>query len=530
MHEFETLIGLLLVAVTLAAVARRIGAPYPALLALGGAVLAFVPGAPVFSIPPDLALALFVAPVLLDAAYDASPRDLKENWAPVAGLVVVSVGLTTIAVAVVARAMVPAMPWAAAVALGAVVAPPDATAAIAVLRQVNLPHRLLTILEGESLLNDASALLIYRLAVGAVLASAFSLRAVAPAFLLAVAGSLLAGPVLAWLMQVVTKRVKDVPTAIILQFITTFGVWIVAERIGLSGVLTMVCFAIAVSRRAPERTPARIRVPSYAVWDTVVFVLNVLAFVFIGLQIRPILTALEPGRRALYFEVAGAVLLTVIVVRVAWVMTHNAALRWKIRRFGFHPPRPTLRPSVRTGLVVSWSGMRGIVTLAAALALPMQAGGTAFPFRDLIVFTAFSVVLGTLVIQGLTLRPLLRALDLHDDDPVGREVELARERALQAALATLGGDGSPAAEVVREELATHLERGPGEAQDGRAQRSVHAAMHQRALTEARRTVLEMRAKGDIGDDAFHRLEEQLDWVELGSGASKLPVPESEGAP
>ncbi len=329
------------------------------------------------------------------------------------------------------------------------------------------------------------------------MAGAFSIRAVAPTFLLAVAGSLVAGPVLARLMLAVTDRVRDVPTAIIFQFITTFGVWIVAERIGLSGVLTMVCFAIAVSRRAPERTPARIRVPSYAVWDTVVFVLNVLAFVFIGLQIRPILTALEPGRRAPYFEVAGAVLLTVIVVRVAWVMTHNAALRWKIRRYGFHPPRPTLRPSVRTGLVVSWSGMRGIVSLAAALALPLQAGDSAFPFRDLIVFTAFSVVLGTLVIQGLTLRPLIRALDLRDDDPVGREVELARERALRAALATLDGDRSRTAEAVREELATHLERVAGEAEDAR-KRSVHT-------------------------------EEQFDWVELGSGASKLPVPESEGA-
>jgi len=515
MHEFETLLGLLLVAITLAAVARRVGAPYPALLALGGAVLAFVPGVPVFSIPPDLALALFVAPVLLDAAYDTSPRDLKENWVPVASLVVVSVGLTTIAVAVVARALVPAMPWAAAVALGAVVAPPDAAAAIAVLRQVKIPHRLLTILEGESLLNDATALLIYRLAVGAVVAGAFSIRAVAPTFLLAVAGSLVAGPVLARLMLVVTGRVKDVPTAIILQFITTFGVWILAERIGLSGVLTMVCFAVAVSRRAPERTPARIRVPSYAVWDTVVFVVNVLAFVFIGLQMRPILAALEPGRRALYLQVAVAVLLTVIVVRVAWVMTHNGVLRWRIRRYGFHPARPTLRPSVRSGLAVSWSGMRGIVTLAAALALPLQAGGAEFPFRDLIVFTAFSVVLGTLVIQGLTLRPLLQALDLHDDDPVGREVERARKRALQAALATLDGNDSPAAEAVREELASHLEQAGGEEEEPPGQRSAHAALHRRALAEARRAVLEMRTRGDIGDGAFHRVEEQLDWVELG---------------
>ena len=371
MHAFETLIGLLLVAITLAAVARRIGAPYPALLAIGGALLAFVPGVPVFSIPPDLALALFVAPVLLDAAFDASPRDLRENWVPVASLVVVSVLLTTMAVAVVARMLVPAMPWAAAVALGAVVAPPDATAAIAVLRQVRIPHRLITILEGESLLNDASALLIYRLAVGAVVAGTFSIGSVAPAFLLAVAGSLVAGPVLAWLLLAVTSRVSDIPTAIILQFITTFGVWIAAERVGLSGVLTVVCFAFTASRSAPERTPARIRVPSYAVWDTVVFVVNVLAFVFIGLQMRPILSALEPGRRTLYFQLALAVLATVILVRVAWVMSYNAVLLWRIRRRGFHPPRPTLRPSVRSGLAVSWSGLRGIVTLAAALALPI---------------------------------------------------------------------------------------------------------------------------------------------------------------
>src|SRR6185436_14170861 len=155
---------------------------------------------------------------------------------------------------------------------------------------------------------------------------------VAPAFLLAVAGSLVAGPVLAWLLLAVTSRVTDIPTAIILQFITTFGVWIAAERVGLSGVLTVVCFAFTASRSAPERTPARIRVPSYAVWDTVVFVVNVLAFVFIGLQMRPILSALEPGRRALYFQVAGAVLLTVIVVRVAWVMSHNAVLLWRIGR------------------------------------------------------------------------------------------------------------------------------------------------------------------------------------------------------
>src|SRR6185295_16570709 len=187
-----------------------------------------------------------------------------------------------------------------------------------------------------------------------------------------------------------------------------------------------VCYAITIARTSPERTPARIRIPSYAVWETVVFMLNVLAFVFIGLQIRPILESLEPADRGRYLAFAGAVLLTVIVVRIVWHMSFNAVIRWRERRFGFHPPRPMLRPSVGSGLVISWAGMRGIVSLAAALALPLG-----FPFRDLIVLTAFSVVLGTLVIQGMTLGPFLRALNLHDDDPVGREVCAARGRALQ---------------------------------------------------------------------------------------------------
>ncbi len=389
MEELEVLIGLILVATLLAAAARRVGAPYPVFLALGGALLAFVPGAPSLTVPPELALALFVAPVLLDAAYDASLRDLKDNWAPVAGLVVGAVGCTTIAVAAVARWLMPDMSWASAIALGAVVAPPDAAAATAVLRQLRPPHRLLTILEGESLLNDASALLIYRLAVGAVAANGFSATAVAPTFLFAVLGSLVVGPALGWLLLKVTDRVRDVPTAIIIQFVSTFGVWILADRLGLSGVLTMVCFAISVAQTSPARTPARIRIPAYAVWETVVFVLNVLAFVFIGLQIRPILASLEPAARGRYFAVAAAVLVTVIVVRIAWHMSFNALVRWRERVVGFRPPRPMLRPTVGSGLIISWSGMRGIVTLAAALALP-----AGFPFRDLIVLTAFSVVLG----------------------------------------------------------------------------------------------------------------------------------------
>jgi CPA1 family monovalent cation:H+ antiporter len=512
MRDLEGLLALVLAAVILAAAARRVGAPYPVFLALGGALLAFVPGAPEFTVPPELALALFVAPVLLDAAYDTSPRDLKDNWVPVTSLVVVAVGLTTVAVALVSRALIPAIPWAPAIALGAVVAPPDAAAATAVLRPLRPPQRILTILEGESLLNDASALLIFRLAVGAVAANGFSIAAVAPAFLFAVAGSVVAGPALGWLFLRVFDRVQDVPTAIILQFVSTFGVWMIADRVGLSGVLTMVCYAITVARTAPERTPARIRIPSYAVWETVVFVLNILAFIFIGLQIRPILESLDPAARGQYFAVAGAVFPTVIVVRIVWHMSFNAAIRWRDRRHGFHPPRPMLRPTVGSGLVISWAGMRGIVSLAAALALP-----AGFPFRDLIVLTAFSVVVGTLTLQGLTLKPLLRALDLQDDDPVGREVDAARERALRAGLASFERDQSPAAEAVRQEFTAHLASPGAESDAGDARRSAHGDIHREALQAARQAVLTMRASDEIGDDAFHRIEEELDRLEMAGG-------------
>lgn len=519
MTGFESLLSVLLLAVLLAAAARRLGAPYPAFLAIGGGVLAFIPGAPKFSIDPEVALALFVAPVLLDAAYDTSPRDLKDYWVPVTSLAVASVLITTAAVAAVARAIVPGMPWAAAIALGAIVSPPDAAAAMAVLKQLRPPHRIVTILGGESLLNDASALLIYRLAVGAVVVRSFSVGSLAPTMLLVVVGSVIAGPALAWLFLRLIRNVRDVPTAIILQFISTYGVWIVADRLGLSSILTMVCYAIAVARVAPASTPARLRVPSYAVWETAVFLLNVLAFVFIGLQVRPILAELPRELRPQYFHVAAVVLATVIAARIAWVLLHSGVVLWKNRRFGYRPPRPGAAPPTWGGsLVVSWAGMRGIVTLAAALALPERADGAAFPYRDLIVVTAFAVVVGTLVVQGLTLKPLIRALRLRDDDPVGREAEAARDRALAAALEALDADRSAAADAVRKEFAAHLGRGAGAGEEGGAAGPPHDEIHRRALDAARRTVLEMRDRDEIGDDAFHRLEEELDRVEIGIGS------------
>jgi CPA1 family monovalent cation:H+ antiporter len=367
-----------------------------------------------------------------------------------------------------------------------------------------------TVLEGESLLNDASALLIYRLAVGAVAVQGFSIGSVAPTFVVAVVGSLIAGPALGWVFLRTMHGIRHMPTAIIVQFVTVFAVWIVADRVGLSGVLTMVCFAITIAQTAPKNLPARIRIPTNAVWETVVFVLNILAFIFIGLQVRPILESLDVGNRTRYLPVAGAVLVTVIIVRIAWHMSFNAIVRRRDRRRGFHPPRPMLQPSLGSGFVISWAGMRGIVSLAAALALP-----SAFPYRDLIVLTAFCVVLGTLTIQGLTLKPLLRLLALQDDDPVGGELALARERALRAALATFAGDNSAVARALRDEF-TMLLGVDGDGSDPR--RPAHAEKHRAALDAARQAVLAMRSSDEIGDDAFHLIEEQLDWHEMAIGS------------
>jgi len=510
----QWIVVLLFGAVALTALARRVGAPYPTFLAVAGAGIALLPFGPKLTLEPDLALALFVAPVLLDAAFDTSMRDLRENWVPIGLLVLVAVGLTTAAVAVVAHALVPDLPWAAAVVLGTIVAPPDAAAATAVLRQVRPPHRLLVILEGESLLNDASALFVYRLAVAAVVAGVPTPGDLALNFVLVVPGSLVAGWVLAHALLWLTTRLEYPPSAIVIQFASTFAVWILADRAGLSPVLTIVAYAVALARYAPQRHGARMRVPTYAVWETAVFLLNILAFVLIGLQVRPILDQLPAERLREYLGVAGAVLATVIVVRIAWVMAYNTGLRLKNHWFGLALPRPMLVPSARSGLVISWCGMRGIVTLAAALALPNGTEGTpAFPDRDLILLTAFAVVVGTLVLQGLTLPPLLRLFDLRDDDPVARETAHARIEVFRAALASLDGEEGPAAEALQREYKAVLKWAKAEPTATPGMTQVDE-LRLRTIGVARDVLFRLRSEGVIGDEAFHRVEEELDHAEL----------------
>jgi len=510
---FEWILLLLVGAVGLTALARRINIPYPVLLALGGTALALFPNAPEFRLDPALTLALFVAPVLLDAAFDFSIRDLKANWIPVTCLVLIAVAVTTVAVASVVHALVPSISWPAAIALGAIVAPPDAAAATAVLRQMQLPHRLMVILEGESLLNDASALLIYRVAVTAAAADGFTASQFAPAFTLGVLGSIVAGYLFAQLLPRLTSAIQDAPSATVIQFATTFGVWILAERLGLSPIVTIVVFAFIVARSAPERTAARLRVPSYAVWDTVVFVLNVLAFVLIGLQLRPILLSLEYSQRIEYLVIAAAVLVTVVLVRFAWVMTYTAAARLSVHYLGAERWPGSSPPTWQSGLVTSWSGMRGVVTLAAAYALPAGGNsGESFPYRDLILLCAFCVVVGTLLIHGLTLRPLLRWLALRGDDSVLREVRLAHQAINKAALDMIDGNDSLEAQALRREFAAMLE--DSKQQNGTHPKSPQDDLRARVIEKQRQTLFALRTEGVIGDDAFHQLEAQLDLAEL----------------
>jgi CPA1 family monovalent cation:H+ antiporter len=505
MEVFEIVIALLLGGAGLAALARRISTPYPALVAVAGAGLALVPRIPTLVLDPELALTLFVAPVLLDAAFDSSQRDLRANWRTVTSLALGAVALTIAVVAVVTKMLVPAIPWAAAIALGAIVAPPDAAAATAVLKQLRPPHRLMVILEGESLFNDASALLVYRLAVAAMLTGFLSGWSVIPMLLGVTLGSVVLGFVLSRIMLFVTARIYDVATAVIVQFCGTFAVWILAERLHLSGILTMVVFAMAVSRPVTEITPARLRVPSYAVWEVAVFVLNVLAFILVGFQLRMIVARLDRATLFDYAWVAGAVCLATILARIAWVTGAAQVSRWWC-----HGDKEGVALSPKAAAVVGWCGMRGTVTLAAALALP-----TNFPFRDLILFTAFAVVLGTLVVQGMTLRPLMTRLQLEDDGEVEREVRLARVETLRAALsACTECAGAETAELVRRRYELMLRRAEAELESGNPAPPVDAEAIRAATAGKRQRLSALRNDGTIGDAAFQQVEQELDWEEL----------------
>ena len=519
MQTFEWIIALLLGAAALATLANRVGAPYPTFLAIGGVALAFIPSSPNWMLDPRLALTLFVAPVLVDAAYDTSLRDLRTHWRPVAGLVVAAVGTTVVAVALVARWRVPDMPWCVAIALGAIVAPPDAAAATAAMRQMKLPHKLLKILEGESLLNDASALLVYKIAILAATSGRLGAGDLAPVLLLTTLGSLVAGIAVARLMMPLSSRLREVPVQLIVQFAMAFGLWIAAEALGLSGILTMVAFAMTLARRGGMQMAARMRVPIFAVWESAVFVLNAFAFVLIGMQLRPIWQRLAAhGEQGGAIAMASLVLATTIAARFAWVMVYTALMRRRLRRHA-HADGAAAGPA--SSIVLSWAGMRGIVTLAAAFAVPeFLPDGSPFPHRDLILLCAFAVVLGTLVLQGLTMAPLIRRVCLPDDGVVPREIRLGRTQVYRALLQSIAGDESLTAKLLREEYGQIVAANADPASREPVDDVPGGALRRQAIAAARQRAYELLRDETIGDDAYRVLVQELDWAELSAGGGR----------
>jgi Na+/H+ antiporter len=499
MALFESTLLLLLAAIVLLQISRRLAIPYPSMLALAGIVVAVLPRAPNIGIDPHLALALFIAPALLDAAYDLPPRALRRNWAPLLALAAIAVLLTTAAVAWAGVAL-EGMPLAAAIALGATVAPPDAAAAAAMLDRFELPRRTVTILKGESLLNDATALLIFSAAVSVTAAE--SLRHIVPEVALAVPGGIVLGVLIGRVYLVLAARLAGTLGGTLFQFVAAFGTWIIAYRLEVSAILTVVAFAMTVARYVPERQSPRDRVDSYSIWEIVVFLLNVLAFLLMGLQAHAIVARLEPGETWRDLGFAGAVLLIVIVVRLVWVLLYG----WVARRVCLMRGAPPV-PTVAQGLVVSWCGMRGLVTLATALALPQF-----FPSRDVIVLSALAVVLGTLILQGLTLGPLIRRLGFEPDGSLVNEVASARVALLDAAIASVSECDDEAAKRLRDDLAAERMV----AADGRHPRAVMDIdrLRRQAIAAKRGKLAELRRSGEIEDDVFHTLEQELDWAEL----------------
>jgi monovalent cation/hydrogen antiporter len=499
MSFFESLLVLLLAAILLLQVSRRLALPYPAMLAAAGVVLALIPGTPSITLVPEMALALFIAPALVDAAFDFPIGAVRRLWRPLFALAVIAVLLTAGAVAWLG-VTVAGLPLYAALALGAIVAPPDAAAATAVLGSVRMPRRSVAVLKGESLLNDALALLLFGTAIAIQqhggIDAGIGLR-----LAIAAPGGVLLGIGLALAYRPVARFVSGTLGGNLLEFVTCFSTWILAERLQLSAVLCVVAFAMTIARKAGLTQTPRMRVHSFAVWESVVFLLNVLAFLMMGLQARTILGSMTPDRLHQAASFAGLVIACVIAVRLLWLLVFNR-LSWRFPAF-----RGDLdRPNLRQGVLVGWCGMRGLVTLATAFALP-----AGFPQRDLIVLTAFAVVLATLVLQGLTLVPLVRLLRLDGEDGEDRELAAARADLARVALATLEGKKGPAADHWRygyEAALDAAETGSNARTDEKRKLGLTALRHQRKRLQT------LREDHKIGPDAYLALQEELDFREL----------------
>ncbi len=540
-RTIELVLLLLIAVAALGTLARYLRVPYPILLVIGGLALGFVPRLPSIVLEPDLAFALFLPPILYAAAWLTSWREFRANLRPILLLSFGLVFITTVVVAAVACTIIPGLPWAAAFVLGAIVAPPDAAAATAVIQRLGVPRRIVAILEGESLINDASTLVAYRFAVAAVVSGTFSPGMALAALPLVSIGGVALGLAIGWLVVALERRLDDPPIEILLSFLAPLAAYLVAETMQVSGVLAVVAAGLYAGRQSSRVLTAGTRVQASTAWELVVFLVNGLIFVLIGLQLPRVLAGLAGRPIGTLLWYAAAISLTVIVARFVWVFPATYLPRLFSRQVRDSEPPPT-----RGGVgIVAYTRLRGVVSLAAALALPLEmANGAPFPERDLLIFLACCVIVVTLVGQGLTLAPLIRWLGIRAGDEEEVEEVAARQRGIAGALVRLD-------ELAREERAragavgylrgyytkrTHLlgarfglpdhEHG----QDGHDDHDHdahedHVAAHRASLADfqwlqrellhaEREVVIRLRDTGDIGDETLHRIERDLDFEEL----------------
>jgi len=522
-YVVDIFVGLLLAVTVLALLARRLHIPYPILFVIGGLLIGLIPGLPKVRLDPELVFLFFLPPLLFPAALFTSWRDFRANLRPISLLAIGLVLFTTAAVAWLAFHFFH-LPLAVGFVLGAIISPPDAIAATAIAERLNVPRRIVTILEGESLVNDATALVAYRFAVAAVATGTFSLARAGGQFLVVGIGGILVGLAVGWLAAQFHKRVDDAPIEITFSLLTPFAAYLSAEHLGVSGVLAVVTAGLYLGRRTPELISSRTRLQAGPVWDMMEFLLNGFVFILIGLQLPEVLRVLSDradysiGQLVWY---ALAISLAVILIRILWVFPASYLPRLLFKRIRDKDPYPSWRHVA----IVAWTGMRGVVSLAAALALPLTIrGGNPFPERDLILFLAFIVILATLVVQGLSLPLLIRWLGIKDDGSAAREEREARLKANQAALSRLRQipEHNPAKADARRRLSIEYEDRIRQLEDtdptnANTPRHLFSAEYEHlsyeTLMEERKTILHLRNRGVISDEVLRRIQRDIDLAE-----------------
>jgi len=512
---------LLLFIVVFGLIARRLGTPYPIVMVIGGLILGFVPGIPNIGLNPDLVFLVVLPPLLYAAAWTTSWRDFRYNLVSIFLLAFGLVGFTVIAVALVAPRVFAGFDWRLGFVLGAVVAPTDAIAATSIARRVGLPRRIVDILEGESLINDATGLLALQFATAIVVhkqVPTVSTGILTLAWL--TAGGIALGLLVGFVAYYIERRIDDGPIEITLSILIPYAAYLAAEQVHASGVLAVVACGLFLSRRSANFFSPSVRLQAWSVWESLNYVLNGLVFVLIGLQLPEIRASIR-GYSLSTLVVDGAVFsVLLILLRLLWVFP-GAGVAWLVRTRLLH--QRERRPRPRKTFILGWTGMRGVVSLAAALALPaLLADGSPFPQRDLIIFLTFCVICVTLVLQGVTLPPLIRAFGLAGAAGPNCEEQEARRIMIDAAVSHLNDakeKDSEEAAALYEDLTRHYHQRLASLEHGEVNQGQitdhdrHLELSLEALRVERETAVRLRDEGRINDDVLRLIERELDLSE-----------------